>query len=156
MDRFLRPATAFAAALAICLLGPAVASAHRHIVAPGDPGSAQYQEDVPTAAGSQPVSTVKPVTSQASSVLPRSAAHQLSSDGAAGRHAAAVATETAPAPVGHKLSHQRALRFRKEATTGLVAGAIFGAGGGIGTLLPVLLGVSLVVAIALAMRRKGS
>jgi hypothetical protein len=154
MDRVLRPATAFAAVLAIGLLGPGTASAHQHVVAPGDPGSAQYQEDVPTAAGSQPVSTVQPVTSQASSVLPQSVARQLSSDGAAGRHAAAVATETAPAPVSHKVSHQRTLRYRKEATTGLVAGAIFGAGGGIGTLLPVLLGVSLIVAFGLAMRRK--
>lgn len=156
MDRVLRPTTAFAAVLAIGLLGPTTASAHKHIVAPGDPGSAQYQEDVPTAAGSQPVSTVQPVTSQASSVLPRSAAHQLGSHGAAGRHAAAVATETAPAPLRHKLRHQRTLRYRKEATTGLVAGAIFGAGGGVGTLLPVLLGVSLIVAIALTVRRKGS
>jgi hypothetical protein len=156
MDRVLRPATAFAAVLAIGLLGPATASARKHIVAPGDPGSAQYQEDVPTAGGSQPVSTVHPATSQASSVLPQSAAHQLSKDGAAGRHAAAVATETTPAPVTHKLTHQRTLRYRKEATTGLVAGAIVGSGGGMGTLLPVLLGVSLVVAIALAVRRKGS
>jgi len=156
MDSILRPATAFAAVLAIGLLGPATASAHRHIVAPGDPGSAQYQEDVPTAAGSQPVSTVQPATSQASSVVPRSADRQLNKDGAAGRHAAAVATETAPAPVRHKVSHQRTLRYRKEATTGLVASAIFGAGGGVGALLPVLLGVSLIVAIALAVRRKGS
>ncbi|MGD0982054.1 MAG: hypothetical protein ABR946_11345 [Solirubrobacteraceae bacterium] len=140
--------------LAIGLLGPATASAHKHIVAPGDPGSAQYQEDVPTAAGGQPVTTVQPVTSQAASVLPQSTVHQLSKDGAAGRHAAAVATETAPAPFLHKLG--RALRYRNEATTGVVAGAIFGAGGGMGTLLPVLLGVSLIAAIALAIRRKGS
>jgi hypothetical protein len=156
MDRFLRPAPTFAAVLAICLLGPAAASAHRHIVAPGDPGSAQYQEDVPTAAGSQPVTTVQPVTSQASSVVPQSAVHQLNKDGAAGRRAAAVASETAPAPVRHKVSHQRTLLYHKEATTGLVAGAIFGAGGGVGALLPVLLGVSLIAAIALAARRRGS
>jgi hypothetical protein len=156
MDRVLRPATALAAVLAIGLLGPATASAHKHIVAPGDPGSAQYQEDVPTAAGGQPVSTVHPAATQASSVLPQSVTRQLSSDGAAGRRAAAVATATAPLPALHQPSHQRGLRYRKEATASLVAGAVLGAGGGMGALLPVLLGVSLIVAIALGMRRKAS
>jgi hypothetical protein len=155
MDRVLRPATTFAAVLAIGLLGPATASAHKHIVAPGDPGSAQYQEDVPTAAGSQPVSTVQPAASPTSSVLPQPTARRLNSDGAAGRHAAAVATETAPPPARQKPSHHRALRYRKEATTSLVAGAIFGAGSGIGALLPVLLGVSLIAAIVITLRRKG-
>jgi hypothetical protein len=157
MDRVLRTTTAIAAGILLALLGPATASAHKHIVAPGDPGSSQYQEDVPTAGGSQPIATVHPAASQTSTVVPQSTARKLGADGTTGHRTAAVATATAPPlPTGHQHGTHQGLQYRRTAAASALANAIAGTGGGMGALLPVLLGVSLLLAIAIALRRRGS
>jgi hypothetical protein len=146
-----------AAAIGVALLaGPAAACASSTIVAPGDPGSSQYQEDIPTAAGSRPVLTVHPVTRQESQgpvALARTVARQLSHYGAAGRAAATLAQATAPAPIGRKPSRVL-MSGHVKGTLTVLAESLFGSSGNIGVLLPVLLVVSLGVAIVLSLRRR--
>ena len=159
MDGLLRPRTAALAAVALLALAPASALANKHIVAPGDPGSAQYQEDVPTAGGSRPVTSVHPSTGSTpvSAVLPRAVVKKLSSAGKVGRESLGVAVATAPtrsSSNGHKQG--AALHPKVSATATLVASALLGSGGGMGTLLPILLIASLIVVLGLAgLRRRG-
>ena len=159
-----RAATVAATAVAILFVVPAGAIAQRHIVQPGDPGSAQYQEDIPTASGSRPVSTLHPSTTpQTAIVLPRSAVHALAKDGAAGRSTTALAQATAPppspppsvsAPATAHSSPTRALSYRAAGTAGVLVGALLGSGGGMGVFLPILLGLALGAAVALTLGRR--
>ena len=156
-----RALTAIAGALALALLaGPATACASGTLVEPGDPGSSQYQEDIPTAGGSRPVSTVHPGAHQpqASVALPRAVARQLAHDGRSGRAAATLAQATAPLPTtrlrtAHKPSRVLSSGHVK-GTLAVLAASLFGSNGGLGVLLPILLVVSLSVAIVVAVRRK--
>jgi hypothetical protein len=163
MDRFLRPASlALAAALALAI-APASAvgqpaagegsTGQSHIVAPGDPGSAQYQEDVPTAAGSRPVTTLHPGsgTPQAAVSLPAPVVRKLDAKGTVGRQTVALAqAATPPAPKHHVVL----LRATTAATASLLASALLGSGGGAGALLPIVLILSLLVALLLTIRRR--
>ena len=156
-----RALTAVAAASLLALLaGPATAWASGTIVEPGDPGSSQYQEDIPTAAGSRPVSTVHPSAHrpQVPVALPRAVARQLAHDGRSGRAAATLAQATAPLPTtplrtAHKPSRVLTSSHVK-GTFAVLASSLFGSNGDVGVLLPILLIVSLSVAIVVALRRK--
>jgi hypothetical protein len=162
MDRFLRSASlAFAAALALAIAPASAAgqpatgqgsTGQSHIVAPGDPGSAQYQEDVPTAAGSRPVTTLHPGsgTPQAAVPLPAPVVRTLDAKGTVGRQTVALAqAATPPAP-----KHAVVLRATTAATASLLASALLGSGGGAGALLPIVLALSLLIAILLTIRRR--
>jgi hypothetical protein len=164
MDNVLRAFTALAAALALTLLGaPSAALASGHIVAPGDPGSSQYQEDIPTASGSKPVKSIHPPTAkQVAAVVPAPVAQKLGAQGVAGQQTAALAVQTAsPTPAtsvkpAKGATHGQLLATHVAATATVLTSALFGAGGGIGALLPILLAVSLVLALLVALRRRGS
>ncbi|MGA2470767.1 MAG: hypothetical protein ABSG64_08770 [Solirubrobacteraceae bacterium] len=158
MDRVLmRRPRAVTVAVAVMLLGaPASAWASGKIVAPGDPGSSQYQEDIPTAAGSVAVSSIKPGT--AGVALPRTVARQLAADGTAGRTTAVLAEVTTPSPTPkpahHAVRPARVLISQPAGTVAMLARSMFGSGGGMGAFLPILLAVSFGVAIILALRRR--
>jgi hypothetical protein len=125
------------------------------IVAPGDPGSTQYQEDVPTAAGSRPVTTLHSPSgkSPAATVLPTTVVHKLDAAGTSGRQTAALAQELAPTAPAHHRHRATLLVVHPAATATLLTSALLGSGGGVGPLLPIVLGVSLLVALALTLRR---
>lgn len=146
-------------ALAV-LAGPAPAWADHHIVAPGDPGSAQYQEDVPTASGSRPVSTLQPSSATpAASVLPRATVHALSKDGAAGRSTVALAQATTSSPTPSSTSRSvkaQPLSYRAAGPVAVLTRSLLGSGGGIGVLLPILLVLSLGSALVAAIGRRRS
>jgi hypothetical protein len=148
------------AALGLLILLPASASAKKHIVAPGDPGSSQYQEDVPTASGSRPVSTLQPNAVAPSSVLSTPVIKQLDRHGASGRDLVSVAAETAPPllPSAHPRKSAPALAAKPASgTTTLLASAVVGgSGGGLGVFLPIVLAALLAAAIAVAVKRRRS
>jgi hypothetical protein len=155
------------------------------VVKPGDPGSSQYQEDVPSAFGSVPATQVSPHPSGLS--LPHAVATQLGNAGAAGRAAAAIAVAGSPqrgesgTPHSHRRSHSSAsgaggsgggpnssgagrapaggAAALAQAGSGrgivaAVADSLVGSNSGIGVLLPVVLGASLLLAALIAMRRR--
>jgi hypothetical protein len=72
------------------------------VVNPGDPGSSQYQEDVPSAFGGVPARSLSAHARRAhapsvpSVVLPHSVVSTLAGDGSAGRAAAALAVAGTP------------------------------------------------------------
>jgi hypothetical protein len=162
MSRALRLATV--GALAIVLAAPAGALAQRHIVQPGDPGSAQYQEDIPTAAGGRPVTSIHPTTATQTTVtLPPAAVHALAKAGASGHSTIALAQATAPPPSATRSvspgskpqsSPPHAISYRAAGTAGVLIGSLLGSGGGMGVFLPILLGLLLGLAIALALARR--
>jgi hypothetical protein len=153
MDRFLRP-LAVAIAAAALLATPGAAWAHKHIVHPGDPGSSQYQEDVPTAGGSQPVKTIGGgSTTPATNAVPRAVVRQLHHDGSDGSGTVSLAQSTAPSPPRHATRRQP-LRYHSTAASTLVGQAVVGSGGGMGVLLPILLVLSVVAVIVLTVRRR--
>jgi hypothetical protein len=137
------------------------------VAPPGNAGATQYQEDVPSAAGAVPVTSV-PSTPTTSQVLPHSVVTQLDHSGAAGRAVAQLANRTAPAAVGvptsnaakptaggaggsHSGSHAGAT---SSVGSRLSAAVIGGGGGGLGLLLPAALAGSLIVAIAVVLARR--
>jgi len=166
MDRVLRSLKLFLAILLalVATSAPAYASGSGHIVAPGDPGSAQYQEDVPTASGSEPVTSLpRAPTRHTPHTLATPVVRELDSHGAAGRQAAALAEATAPPVVStpsasqhhaaqHK--HQVSLQAHPAATTALLTSALLGSGGGVGALLPIVLALTVLVMLALTLRRR--
>jgi hypothetical protein len=88
-----------AAMLVVTLFGATAGAASRRVAPPGNAGAAQYQEDVPTAQGSQPVSSLTPSRhggGNSGSSLPPSVSRQLNADGADGRAALSVAEQTTP------------------------------------------------------------
>lgn len=82
--------------IAVLLLLPSSASAHRKAVAPpGNSGVGQYVEIIPTVGGGRPTGAIHPGGS-GSSVLSPSTQRAFSSQGPAGKSAAALANATAP------------------------------------------------------------
>jgi hypothetical protein len=78
------------------------------VVNPGDPGSSQYQEDVPSAFGGVPATTYARharAPAVQSVVLPHAVVSTLAGDGRAGRAAAALAIAGTPTPA---VVHHRA------------------------------------------------
>ena len=155
---------AAAGALAIVLAAPAAtALARRHIVQPGDPGSTQYQEDVPTAQGSRPVTTLHagPTTPpSASATIPAATVHSLTRHGAAGRAALSLAEQTAPPPSPSRngpgstgQSHPN-LHYRATAAAGVIAQSLLGERGGMGVFLPIIIGLALGSTITLTIVRR--
>lgn len=144
--------------MAVLLLGaPTPACAKRHIVEPGDPGSSQYQEDVPTASGGRPVSTLQPSSTASSTILPRAAVHALSRDGTAGRSTVALAQATAPGTPPTSPSHKarvQPLGYRAAGAVGVLASSLLGSGAGMGVWLPIMLVLMLAAAVAVAVERR--
>jgi len=140
------------------VLTPA-ASAHKShgggttvYVPPGLSAVSQYTEVVPTAGGGSPSSGVSGGTGGGASSLPSAVVTTLNKSGAAGKNAAKLAAEGAPARRTHKLQVGVAPRSASASVTGAVVGS---AGGGI--LLPVLLIGSILLASGIGivrMRRK--
>lgn len=167
-----------------------------HVAPPGNSGASQYQEDVPSAGGSVPItdlpSTPTPAasattttpaatttgttptrtttTSTATTPVAAVPAHVLRSlerAGRAGRQAAALADRTAPSVVGiADVTHARtpaSLPLHEggggAGVSGQVASAVVGGqGGGLGLVLPLALGASLLAAVAFFVlrRRRGT
>jgi hypothetical protein len=149
------------------------------VVKPGDPGSSQYQEDVPSAFGSVPATTVSSNLGHPSGPpLPHAVATQLGNAGAAGRAAAALAVAGSPqrsestAPHSRHGSHPSlggggsgggsgssggaalAQAGSGRGIVGALVNSLVGSDSGVGALLPILLGASVVLAAAFAMRRR--
>ena len=147
------------------------------VVKPGDPGSSQYQEDVPSAFGSVPATKVSPRPTGPS--LPDAVASQLRNAGAAGRAAAAVAVAGTPRRLAPGTPRSRRASHAPAGTAGGSSGgpgssaaaavaqagsgrgivgalvhALVGADTGVGALLPVLLVASVLLAAVIAMRRR--
>ncbi|MGD0196599.1 MAG: hypothetical protein ABSC56_01650 [Solirubrobacteraceae bacterium] len=140
-------------AAALLLASPGVALAHKHIVAPGDPGSAQYQEDIPTASGSQPVTTLKPTSAPSAPTLPAAVVKKLSHDGAAGRATVSIAQQTAP-PEPKRQTTAHALSYHAAATLSVLTSSLLGSGSGMGALLPIVLFLALGTVAVLALTRR--
>ncbi len=140
------------------------------VVKPGDPGSSQYQEDVPSAFGSVPASSVASSLPPAPTAgLPSGVAKQLGDDGAAGRGAAALAVAGTPATVGARpgrSAHRHggggsggsggaaAAQPVAKGVLASLADSIAGEDGGIGVLLPILLSASALIVLAVVVRRR--
>jgi hypothetical protein len=147
------------------------AQAHR-IAPPGISGVNQYVENVPTAKGGRPTSTIHSGGGSAgvgggggsagSGTIPPGTEHALQTHGAAGKAAAALASATAP----RGPSHDNGSRGRTDASAnvqgpggGSPPAAVFdsltgaGGSGGLGILLPVILVGCLLAAGALAYSR---
>ena len=138
-------------------LAPTPALARRHIVAPGDPGSSQYQEDIPTASGSRPVASLAPATPaspQALVVLPVRAVHKLDHRGPAGRLTVSLAQQTAPPtlPITHPT--YRVLSYHAAGALSVVTNALLGSGGGMGVFLPVIIFLALAAMLLVLVRRR--
>jgi len=176
MQRLFRRATK-SMVLVACLLAslgePAIAVAHlRTIAPPGNSGVSQYVEDIPTARGPRPTSTINPGgggsgassspgasgrgsasptgrgsaggVGRTSTGVPASTLRALARHGASGRRAAALAVATAPAVARH--ARGKAKREAGDGTSPLLAlvkTATGGSSGGAG------LGVLLPVIFAL-------
>jgi hypothetical protein len=151
-------------------LFPAAASA-TVLAPPGNSAVQQYVENVPSAAGTVPAKAQH----GKSRVSPR-AAHSLAAQGKDGKAVAALAAATAPpsGPSGPGSGRQHAgdsgtqraagpivqalpaasVSAASESTPHAVLRAVSGTGGGIGALLPVLLGASVVAALLTGLRRR--
>jgi hypothetical protein len=147
----------------ICALATAPAAvAH----AGGNSSVDQYTESVPTAGGGSHHSGGG--GNSGSSSIPQSTAQSLDSQGSTGQAAANLAEATAPkrVPSHHKKHAGNSHRDRGSSLApvahpgdGPAAGQSIGSdsGGGIGLLLPIFLGASLLAAITVvAVRRRGS
>jgi hypothetical protein len=109
--------------------GSASANVPPKVVKPGDPGSSQYQEDVPSAFGSVPVSNVSArVRHPDKSALPHAVVTQLETAGPVGRATAALAAAGTP-----QASRPAASRSRSSARRGRGSGAGSGSGAGNGS-----------------------
>jgi hypothetical protein len=144
---------------ALFAVSPALAK--KTVAPPGVSGASQYQEDVPTASGSEPLTNVKPGSGKGT--LPTPVAKQLGSDGAAGRAAAAVAEATAPAkharpaPRRHRTpTDVIALTASGSGAISGVAASLSGSRGGMGVLLPIVLVASALAVALTAWRRRRS
>ena len=172
--------TVIAAWLALAVLSPVSAVAQtgstspEGVAPPGVSGASQYQEDLPTAKGGEPVTQVK--AHHGHSNLSSKVVHKLDSSGSAGQAAAAIAQATAPTSsprpaVKARHVHRRHGSKHSSAATltavpppialdgsgsgpfAAVVDALTG-GDGMGALLPILLlASSIAVAIAAFVRR---
>jgi hypothetical protein len=147
------------------LLAPSAALAKtpgKGYAPPGNSGVSQYIEDVPTASGGKPSSSVVIPPSggsggsggAGSSSIPTSVSRKLDRDGSNGKHADALAKAT-----GESLSsgHARpAVRAAAPPPSRQVLAALDGSsgGGGLGVLLPVILIGSLVIVSAVGLLRR--
>jgi hypothetical protein len=158
----------------------AAKKAPQKVVKPGDPGSSQYQEDVPSAFGSVPATTVSSNLGHPSGPpLPHAVATQLGNEGGAGRAAAALAVAGSPQlaePAARRSRHGShpsvgggggsgggsgssgsaalAQAGSGRGIVGALVHSLVGSDSGVGALLPVLLGASVLLAAAFAMRRR--
>jgi hypothetical protein len=155
--------------LLVSLVLPASAVAAKVTIAPpGNSGVSQYQEDVPTAKGNQPSSSIAPGGGGgggtkgpgASSGLSSSTLRALDNQGSAGRKAAALAEATAPG-AGHPARPPASKITGGSQDSGSspissVVKALTGSSssGGLGPLLPIILLASLFGAAALALLRR--
>jgi hypothetical protein len=145
--------------MALILLygSPAFAlTSNSKVAPPGNSGVGEYQEDVPGASGGHAVlgQTLTPRPG----VLTPTVTRKLNHSGKAGRRTAILAEGTAPA--GHPsdktaTAFHRVLARQNGEVLGSLTRSLTGSGGGLGALLPILLGASLLAAIALALRRRG-
>lgn len=149
------------------LLGPSAALAKtpgKGYAPPGNSGVSQYIEDVPTASGGKPSSSVVIPPSGGSggsggvgsSSIPASVSQKLDRDGRNGRQADALAKATSGASgSGHA---RPAVRAATAPPSRQVLSALDGStgGGGLGVLLPVILIGSLVVVSAAGLLRRRS
>lgn len=133
------------------VLAPA-ASAHKShgggttvYVPPGLSAASQYTEVVPTAGGGTPSSGAG---SAAASSIPSAVVNTLSKTGSAGKNAAMLAVEGAPARSAHKLK----IDAPPKSASANVTDALVGSAGG-GLLLPVLLIGSIVLASGIGILR---
>jgi hypothetical protein len=161
-------------AVFISLLGPGAALAEnpaKGYAPPGNSGVSQYMEDIPTASGGKPSSSVVIPPGGGSggsgrsggsggapsSSVPSSVSQKLDSDGSSGKQADALAKTTGElSGSGHV--HQ-VVRAAAAPPSRQVLSALDGStgGGGLGVLLPVILIGSLVIAsVAGLLRRRRS
>ncbi|HWF74391.1 MAG TPA: hypothetical protein VG186_13670 [Solirubrobacteraceae bacterium] len=153
-------------ALLVSLVLPTSAVAAKGTIAPpGNSGVSQYQEDVPTAKGSQPSNTIAPGggtngPGSSSGALSPSTVRALDKQGSAGRKAAALAQATAPR-IGRPAGPPAVKTVGGSQTSGSspvssVVKALTGSSssGGLGPLLPIILIASLLGAVALALVRR--
>jgi hypothetical protein len=158
-------------AIAVLFLYGAPAYALTHVAPPGNAGVGEYQEDIPTAGGSVPVSKLSgaPTGVSGHPVLPHGVVVKLNRAGATGRAVAQFADRTAPSvlsvvrksasvgrPSGSVASPSgHAPSSAPTSDGGQVAAAIVaGKGGGLGLLLPLLLAASLGAAAAAVILRR--
>jgi hypothetical protein len=144
---------------------PAVGRAKRTIAPPGNSAVNQYVEDIPTAKGNRPTSTITPggpgggstgrgASSGAGGRLSSTAARAFAKHGATGRSAAALASATGAgaSPPRHVSGAtgggSSPLATLVKDTTGS------GSGSGLGAILPVLLIVIAITGAALALKRR--
>jgi hypothetical protein len=157
--------------LLVSLVLPASAMAAKVTIAPpGNSGVSQYQEDVPTAKGNQPSSTIAPGGGGgggggtkgpgASSGLSSSTLRALDNQGSAGRKAAALAEATAPGaghparPPANKITGGSQDSGSSPISSVVKALTGSSSSGGLGPLLPIILLASLFGAAALALLRR--
>lgn len=162
---------AVASVILCSLVLPAAALAkNKGVAPPGNSGVNQYVEDLPTLSGGKPTHSVAvaPVGSGGSggsggsqgsggsgasagtappastSPVPRSVSKSLNHHGQAGKQAAALAAGTAAASQELNTGHR--VKVEPASATGQLLGALTGSSGsGLGSLLPVILIVSLLV-----------
>lgn len=152
-----RRTTAAALAVALALALPTTAIARRStgtIAPPGNSAVSQYVEDIPTAKGERPTSTIHPGGGPgrpgggASVPLSQGAARALNHRGPDGRGAAAVAEATSP--LGHGLGGTGG----GSSPFATIVKTATGSSGGLGALLPILLIVVAIGGGLIALRRR--
>ena len=170
MSRLIRRASILIS-FALLLALPAEAAAVLYLTPPGKSGADQYFETIPTSSGNAAppgsISGSANTGSQSLSQLGKGGAgaaalNRLGTEGAA---AAALAATTAPPPVpGASASHHgtpqsisagTAPAASGSASSGLSRALTGSDDGGLGLLLPLLLGTSLIVAVGVALTRVG-
>lgn len=174
-----------AVGLLIALTSPGTAHASpQRIVNPGDPGSSQYQEDVPSAFGNVPATSVagKPAHG---APLPPGVAVRLAHAGSAGRATARLAVAGTPqsTTTSGRQRHRSSPSSESGAGGGSSGGsggsgesggepstitqagsgkgiasslvtALVGSDGGVGLLLPLLLALSVLLGAGIVARRR--
>jgi hypothetical protein len=149
------------AALVVLLAAAASASARNRVLAPpGNSAISQYVEVVPTASGGRPASGIHPGGGSpgagSQGLLPAATAKALAARGTDGAAVASLARATAPAVGAGKgpIQPLPAGAGASPATSLLKAVTGSSSSGGLGILLPVLLGASVLGAGLLAWRKR--
>ena len=148
-----------ACAVALLLASPAAAQSGQ-IAPPGNSGVDEYLETVPTPEGNRPSrgddgdggGTAR------GPALSREARRRLEDSGPDGKRAAALAEATAPRPARSGRSAELEKAGEGKGAVGAVVDRVVGADDdGMGAWLPILLGVTLAGAVAIAVirRRRG-
>ncbi len=133
----------------------ALTSHVKRIAPPGNSGVTEYQEDVPTAGGGNPVPNAGTLVVQPG-VLSPTVTRQLDAAGKPGRSTALLAAATAPAThYGRRAATlRRQLHSQGDDVLGSLSSSLGGSNGGLGALLPILLVASLLIAAMLALARR--